>query len=102
MSEDISKAGVYTGIYKAPSTAGVYDVDIELKDSISNPVMFKKQGSITVTKTPVVTPNPVPTPIPEPNPVPEPTPNTGPAELLLAIFAISVLFVFLYRPKKIK
>ena len=92
--------GVGLDIHEPPRIS--QNVDIELKDSISNPVMFKKQGFITVTKTPVIDPIPIPDPTPTPVPNPEPTPDTGPAELILAIFVVSVLFVFLYRPKKVK
>jgi len=94
--ESTSQAGTYIGTYTAPSTSGTFSVDVELKDSVSNPVLFKDQGNITVTETPeetqsVTTPVQPITPVPSPiTPVPTQQTESGPAEILFLVFIITL------------
>jgi len=77
--EDETQAGTYTGEYIAPDEPGTYRVDVELKDEVSNPVMYNNQGEIMVTFDPSInTGGDVP--------INNDQPETGPRELFILAF----------------
>ncbi len=103
--ENPSKPGVYTGSFRAPASAGLFKVDIELSDTLNNPSLYEGVETFTVRVGDPLNPDPedvTPTPgddlIDPIGNVPK-TDETGPEELIVVIFALSGLCVFLFTRK---